>query len=227
MRAKANEIYAQVVKENGLVNWANKNNSKLDYSEFLSLEEVSKWIFSTEAAKKILKGVKGDFFSPIESEKALYLIEILDKKPKRNLSFLEAKDQVKKDFLKERGRDICEEKIKKFVEQGKKQKDYSNLAREFAFRINKVEIQRKNLPQELFNSLTHSGLVEKPYFTDKEVKLINLIKINPVNRELSQEELNFATEALMKYKEESILSNLFKSYQKRVKIKIYPLFQKI
>lgn len=227
VRAKANEIYAQVVKENGLKLWADKRGIKVELTDYLTIEDLARLFYSRELAHKILKGGRGDYFSPLETEKALYLIEILDKKPKRNLSFEEAKELVKRDFLKEKRKAVCESKVQAFFEKSKSQKNYTTLASEFGFKINKVELQRKDLPEEIANFISQTGLINKPLWTEKEVKLIYLIKISPPEKAPSEEEYTFISQLLLKYKGEALLKNILENYQKKAKIKIYPLFQQL
>ncbi len=227
VRAKANEIYAQIVRENGLQAWAQKRGIKLEYTSYLTLEEVSKYFSSREEAKKVFKAGKGDYFSPFESDKAIFLTEILEKKPKRNLNFEEAREAVKRDFLREKGKEVCETKIKNLVERSKSQKDISIIAQELAFRVNKKEIIRMDLPDELVDTLLKPGFSEKPLWSKGEIKLIHLTKITPQEKPLTSEEQALITQLLLKHKGEVLLKNLIESYQKKAKIKVYPLFKQL
>ncbi|MFN3505230.1 MAG: SurA N-terminal domain-containing protein [Caldimicrobium sp.] len=226
-KIKANEMYSQVIKENSLVKWAEKKGVKLEITNYLNMEETAKLLFSREASSKIFKGGKGDYFSPFETEKFLYIVEILDKKPKRNLTFEEAKDLVMKDFLKEKGKEICEKKVKNFMEKGKSSQNLTTIARERGFKIYEKEVMRAELPAELINSLTHQGLSEKPLWNEKEVKLIYVKKISPMEKKLTEDEFNFIKQLLLKYKSEEVFKDFILAYQKKVKIRIYPLYQQI
>ncbi|MFN3921293.1 MAG: peptidyl-prolyl cis-trans isomerase [Caldimicrobium sp.] len=227
VKAKANEIYSQIVRENSLKLWAEKRGIKVNISEYLSLEDLAKLFYSRELAQKVFKGGKGEYLSPLEAREAIYLVEILDKKPKRNLNFEEAKEKVKRDYLNEQGKEICEAKVQNFLEKSKTHKDYDTLAKDLGFKVNKIEVQRKDLPEEIIHSFTQIGLINKPLWGEREVKLIQLIKISPSDKMPSEEELSSIAQLLRKYKGEALLKNIMDNYQKKAKIKIYPLFQQL
>ncbi|MFN3406754.1 MAG: SurA N-terminal domain-containing protein [Caldimicrobium sp.] len=226
-KRKANEIYSQVIKENSLVKWAEKSGAKLEITNYLSIDDTAKLLFSRENALKLFKSGKGDYFPPFETEKVLYIVEILDKKPKRNLTFEEAKEWVKRDFIKEKGKEICEKKVKELIEKGKSSPNVSTLCKEKGFKVFEKEVARAELPAELINSLTHQGLSETPLWDEKEVKLIYVKKIVPMEKKLTPEELAFIKHLLMKYKSEEVFKEFILGYQKKAKIKIYPLYQQL
>ncbi len=227
-RAKnhANAIYTKVVAENGLTKWGEKNQIKLEETGYLTQEELAKIFASRETANKIFKQGKGDYFSPLETEKAIYLVEILDKKPRRNLSFEEAKERVKNDYLKEKGRELCEGKVKSFLGKAKGQGNPIQIAQEMGFKEETKEILRKDLPEKLIQRGL-PGLIEEPIITEETIKIYYLQRIENSQQTFSLEELHTIRSLLLEKKREEVLNKYLEGYQKRAKIKVYPLFQQI
>ncbi len=223
-KEKANQIYLKVAQENGLINFAKKEGLKLREMNYLGLEELSKLFFSREITREILRESKGSYLAPIEGEGGIYLIEILDKTPRKSLSFEEAKERVKRDYLREKGRERCQAKGYEFLIKAKEIKEIEGLAKEKGFQVFlKTEIRRK-LPEEIINRGS-LGLVEKYFLTEEGIKLFYILKIEP--QEVYKEAVKNYYQSLLDLKRGEIVKKVFEEYQRKAKIKIYPLFNQI
>jgi len=223
--SQANELYTRIVAENGLKRWAEKNGKSLQETNYLTLDELSKVVFSREVARHIFKHGKGEYFSPLEVGEAFYLLEVLDKKPKRNLNFSEARGLVLKDFLSEKGKAICEGKLKTLIERVKGEEDFEKQASLQGFQIQRKESLRKDLPLPL-KGVGKPGLIKEPMTEPKEMKLYYILKLEETKEPLSKDEFQSFQRELLEWKREFVLKGLFEDYQKKAKIKVYPLFQK-
>lgn len=226
VKNQANELYTKIITENGLKRWAEKNQVKLVETGYLTKEELSKLFNSQEVGNKVFKQGKGDYLSPLETEKAIYLVEILDKRPKRNLTFEEAKEKVKGDFLKEKGKEICEGRVKGFLVKAKGTGNPPQLAQEMGFQVQTREVLRKDSP-EILVFRGKPGLIEEPVSTGEAIKIYYIQKIEDSPQNPSPEELKGFRNTLLEMKREEVLKRYLEGYQKRAKIKVYPLFKQI
>lgn len=224
--AKANEIYAKVVAENGLKNWADKNGLILKETRYLTQEELAKFLFSRELARNIFKHGKGEYFAPIEGKDVVYLFEIADKKDRRNLSFEEAKSLVLKDYLKEKGKEYCDAKINGFLKRVKSERDFKIIGREEGFLISEGSIVRMEA-QEFLKNIGKKGLIEKPLWEKDGAKIFYVTNIEEYKGIFSPEEYFLLQEEILSLKRDLLLKNFISLYQKKAKIKVYPLFQQI
>ncbi|PMP61112.1 MAG: hypothetical protein C0197_06215 [Caldimicrobium thiodismutans] len=223
---KANEIYTKVVAENGLINWAKKNGITLKETAYLTQEELSKILINKEEVRNIFKVGKGNYFAPIEGKDSFYLIEVVDKKPKRNLNFEEAKAQVLREYLEEKGREFCEAKVKNFLSKVKSEKDFVTLGKEEGFTFSENKVERKKAPEVLKN-LGRVGLVVSPVWERDEVKIYYITGIEEFKGALNPEEYFNLQKEILFWKGDLVLRDFLSNYQKKAKIKIYPLFQQI
>ncbi len=224
--AKANEIYAKVVAERGLKNWAMKNGVNLKETDFLTQEELSKFLFSRDLARNIFKHGKGDYFAPIEGKDSIYLVEIIDKKSKRNLSFDEAKKKVLEDYLEEKGKEICDAKVKGFLSKVKTEEDFKAHAEKEGFSLSEGETLRMEA-QEILKYIGKKGIIEKPLWEKDNVKLFYITKIEEYKGSFNPEEYSLLRREFLSLKGNMLLKNFLSFYQNKAKIKIYPLFQQI
>jgi len=222
----ANELYTKVVTEGGLKNLASKLNLPLRETPYLTLDELSKIFLSREIATKIFKQGKGDYFTPLEGRDSFYLVEILDKKPKRNLSYEEAKKKVLEDYLKEKGEALCENKAEEFLKQVKTEEDFLKVGEKTGFKIRREEKLRKDLPEGL-KQLIKPGLLKEPLKKEKALKIYYITQITNSQETPSLEEISLYQKELLEWKREFVLKRFLEDFQKGAKIKIYPLFQQI
>ncbi|MEZ0344042.1 MAG: SurA N-terminal domain-containing protein [Caldimicrobium sp.] len=224
--AKANELYTKIVAENGLKNWAEKNGVNLKETGYLTQEELAKFLFSRDLARNIFKHGKGEYFAPVEGKDVIYLFEIVDKKNKRNLSFEEAKSRVLEDYLKEKGKEYCEAKVRGFIDKVKTEGDFKTIGKEEGFLISEGSMVRKEA-KEFLKNIGKMGLIEKPFWEKDGIKMFYITKIEEYKGLFSPEEYSSLQEEILSLKRDLILKNFLSLYQRKAKIKIYPLFQQI
>lgn len=226
VRQRANELYTKVVSENGLINWAQKNQIKLEETSFLTKEEVAKMFMSRDLSQRIFKQGKGDYFAPWETERGIYLVQIVEKTPKRNLTFEEAKPLVEADFIKEKEKAICEERVQRFIQKAKGIQDLRPLAKELGFRIEERISLRKDLPEMIYFRGA-PGIVERPLWSEREVRIVQIGKIEPPSEPLSEKDASLYRQMLLGLKEQNFWEKTITSYRKKAKIKVYPLFHQL
>ena len=224
--ARANELYAKVVKEDSLTNLVNKEGSKLEETTYLTRRELLD-LFDPQTVDRIFKEKAGGYLPPIQTQKGVYLVEIKDRKEKRNLEFSEAKEKVREDYLKEKGKAFCEDKAKSLIVSAKKGEDFVSSAKAKGFRVLDFTTKRKDLPPSLSLSKDLKiGLVEEPQVLEDKVQVLYLERVDePTN--LAKEDILFAKEALISLKREALQRSLFKDLQDRNKVKVYPLFNQL
>lgn len=225
--AKANELYTKVVKEDGLTNLSQKEGLKLEETSYLTKKELLNLIQDSQTVDKVFKEKKGAYLPPVQTPKGVFLVEIKDKKEKRNLEFSEVKEKVKEDYLKEKGKALCEDKAKSLIALVKKGEDFVKTAQAKGFKILESTVKRKDFdPQIGLSKDLKLGIIEEPRVLEDRTQVLYLERVeNPAN--LKPEEISLAKEALISLKKEVIQRALFKDLQDKKSIKIYPLFKQL
>ncbi|MCS7200225.1 MAG: SurA N-terminal domain-containing protein [Caldimicrobium sp.] len=226
IRLRANEYYTGIVKENGLINWAKVKALPLVETSYLTKGDLAKLFFSQEIAQKLFKHNKGDYLSPIETEKGVYLVEIVDKTPKRNLKFEEAKSLVKVDYLKDKGKALCEERARNLLSKGKTNENLKDMAKELGFSVREKTQRRKDLPEVLISRGT-PGLIEQPIWQENEIRIYVISRIEEGIEVVPEREYQIYREMLLELKRQEFLDKFIASYRAKAKIKVYPLFQQL
>jgi len=234
-KEKANKIYSEIVKANSLTLWAKENNVSLKETDWITQKELGEKFNNFKLAQKVFNSPKGEFFTPIDTPQGILLIEIKDKKPERILSFEEAKEKVKKDFLNDKGKELCENKAQLLISDLKsKDKITPNdpILKDFntkEFRINRYQLKEIFSPlisQELSN-VGKSGLIEKTFWEKDDLKIFFIQKILPFEGEIKENELSEAFLDLLREKRETWFKTWYQLLRERAKIKIYPIFEKL
>lgn len=234
-KEKANKIYAEIVKANGLNIWAKENNITLKETEWLTQKELSEKFNNFKLAQKIFTSPKGEFFAPIETSDGILLVEIKDKKPERTLSFEEAKERAKKDFLRDKGKELCENKAKFLIGELKnKEKITPNepILKDFntkTFRIYRYELKENFSPliyQELMN-VGKKGLIEKSFWEKDILKIFYIENILPFEGKINENEISEANFSLLREKREAWFKIWYQLLREKAKVKIYPVFEKL
>ncbi|AEH23358.1 hypothetical protein TOPB45_1277 [Thermodesulfobacterium geofontis OPF15] len=234
-KEKANKIYSEIVKANSLTLWAKENNVSLKETDWITQKELGEKFNNFKLAQKVFNSPKGEFFAPVDTPQGILLIEIKDKKPERILSFEEAKEKVKKDFLNDKGKELCENKAQLLISDLKsKDKITPNdpILKDFntkEFRINRYQLKEIFSPlisQELSN-VGKSGLIEKTFWEKDDLKIFFIQKILPFEGEIKENELSEAFLDLLREKRETWFKTWYQLLRERAKIKIYPIFEKL
>ena len=234
-KEKANKIYSEIVKANSLTLWAKENNVSLKETDWITQKELGEKFNNFKLAQKVFNSPKGEFFTPVDTPQGILLIEIKDKKPERILSFEEAKEKVKKDFLNDKGKELCENKAQLLISDLKnKDKITPNdpILKDFntkEFRINRYQLREIFSPlisQELSN-VGKSGLIEKTFWEKDDLKIFFIQKILPFEGEIKENELSEAFLDLLREKRETWFKTWYQLLRERAKIKIYPIFEKL
>ena len=225
--AKANELYTKVVKEDGLTNLSQKEGLKLMETPYLTKKELLNLIQDPQTLDKVFKEKKGAYLPPLQTPKGVFLVEIKNKKEKRNLEFSEVKEKVKEDYLKEKGKVLCEDKAKSLIALAKKGEDFVKTAQAKGFKILESTVKRKDFDLQIgLSKDLKLGIIEEPRVLEDRTQVLYLERVeNPAN--LKPEEISLAKEALISLKKEVIQRALFKDLQDKKSIKIYPLFKQL
>ena len=234
-KRKVDKIYSEIVKENGLKFWADKNNIKLSETGWLTQKQAIELLKDFRLVRKIFQSPKGEYFAPIETSnpietsKGIMIIEIKDKKPPRILSFKEVKEKVKKDYLSAKGKEFCEEKAQSFFDKIKDKtflsaKDFSKKG----FRLKKVKCKRYELNKYFDPEIVQElGKIGKPkllnkYFWDKEgLKIFYVEEIRPFNGTITDQEILQVSSILLQNKREVWFDRWYQTLRKKAKIKLY------
>ncbi len=233
-KAKANAIYQEIIKENGLRNWAKKHQIQLTETNFLDKEEVKKLVGFTEVVSKILQTNKGSFLAPLETSKGIVFVEVIDKKPPKNLSFEEAKEKVKEDYLNIKGKELCESKIKNLSSNQNLILNLEELKKE-GFQIKPYRILRKEISKvfspAVFKEISALGIkgITKNYFWEgEEVKIFLLKEVYPPEKKTySSEEQEFTSSQLLEEKRKLFLYHWYQELRKKAQVKVSPEFEKL
>ncbi len=233
-KRKVDKIYSEIVKENGLKFWAKKNNIKLSETNWLTQEQAVEFLKDFKLVRKIFKSPKGEYFAPIETSEGIMIIEIKDKKPPRTLSFEEVKEKVKKNYLEAKGKEFCEEKAQKFLNEIKNKtflsaKDFSKEG----FKVKKVKYKRYELnkyfspeiAQEL-EKIGKSGLLNKYFWDEEGLKIFYIKKIEPFNGTITDQEILQVSSILLHNKRELWFNRWYQTLRKKAKIELYQNFER-
>lgn len=232
-KTKANSIYQEIIKENGLTNWAKTHQIKLTETEYLDKKEVKKLLGSSEVISKIFQSNKGNYFSPIEVPKGIVFVEVIDKKPPKNLSFEEAKEKVKEDYLRDKGKELCESKAKSLISNQTNTLNFEEIRKE-GFQVRSYKILRKELSNFFSPSVNKElslvgkkGFVKNPVWERDEVKVFFIKEIYPSEKRIfSSEELDFTASNLLEEKRKFFLTRWYQQLRKNAQIKVSSEFEK-
>ncbi len=224
--ARANELYTKVVREDGLANLSAKEKIELKETPYLTKPEIYNLLQDSQTVDRIFKERKGTYFPPVATSQGVSLIEIKDKQEKRQLSFSEAKERVYRDYLQDKGKDLCEDKAKVLISEVRKGKNFLALAQQKGFILKESLLTRKDLPPNLgLGSTLRPGIIEQPWWEGENLVVFYLLKIEPASN-LTSEDLNLAKDALLSLKKDlwqrEILGKIAEG-----KIKIYPAFNQL
>lgn len=234
-KEKANKLYAEIIKANSLSIWAKENNIALKETGWLTQRELSEKFNNFKFAQKVFTSPKGEFFTPIETSQGILLAEIKDKKAERTLSFEEAKEKVKNDFLNDKGKELCENKAKFLIAELKsKEKITPNnpILKDFntkTIRIHRYELKENFSPliyQELMNVGTIK-LIEAPFWEKDVLKIFYIQNILPFEEEIKENEISEASFDLLREKREIWFKTWYQLLREKAKVKIYPIFEKL
>lgn len=234
-KEKVNTIYAEVVKANGLSIWAESKNIQLQQTNWLTKKDLSEMFNNFKLAQEIFNSPKGEFLSPVETTQGILLIEIKDKKPERTLSFEEAKERVKKDFLKDKGKELCETEAQKLINELKTERGIDKNFSGFKnFSVKELKIKRSELnhtfsaeiSQKLIN-IGKEGVIEPPLWDKDNLKVFFVKNIIPFEGEIKDKEVLEISSKILKEKREIWFKIWYQHLRDNVKIKIYPIFEKL
>ncbi|MCS7278620.1 MAG: SurA N-terminal domain-containing protein [Thermodesulfobacteriaceae bacterium] len=233
-KSKAHSLYQEIIKENGLTNWAKKTQVQLVETDFLGKEGVKKILGSSEGILKVFQSNKGDFLSPLEvPPKGIVFVEIIDKKPPKNLSFEEAKGRVKEDYLNIKGKEICENKIKKFTSNQSLSLRAEEIKKE-GFQIRTYRVLRKEIgklfsptfSKEIF-SMGSKGFIKDPFWDGEEIKIFMIKEIYPFEKKTYlSEELELTVSNLLEEKRRVFFNQWYQELRKKAQVKVSPDFEK-
>ncbi|MCD6548393.1 MAG: SurA N-terminal domain-containing protein [Thermodesulfobacterium sp.] len=234
VKEKVDKIYTEVIKANGLSIWTKENNIKLKETKWLTRKELSRKFNNFKLAQNIFNAPKGEFFSPVETLEGILLIELKDKKPERTLSFKEVKQKVKKDFLNDKGKEICEGKAQQLIKELKNKNLRENMLilkkyNTKEFRIKRYELSQNFSPaiyQKLIN-VGKKGLIEKPFWDGKVLKIFYIKNIIPFEGKIEEREISEIALKLLKEKREIWFNTWYQLLRKKARVKIYPVFERL
>lgn len=232
---RANRIYAEVLRENSLLVWAEKNRVNLAETSWLSRKEFLELFKHVQMTKTVFEKPKGEFFAPFETEKGFVILTVFDKKPARPLSFEEAKPRVLENFLNEKGKSLCEEKVKDFINKVKTKTNLTNedFIRE-GFYLKTYLIPREKIG-EFFNPVISTQIMNmgRPrlidsFFWDRDnIKVLYIREIKPHKEKIKDSEVLNYYHKYLSEKRDRWLSYFYTELEKKAKVKIYPLFDKL
>lgn len=230
---KVNKIYAEVLKENSLVGWAEKNRIKLVETEWLSKKEFIEKFGEVQLARKVFEKNKGEFFPPFETNKGFVILTILDKKPSKLLSFEEVKARVKEDFLNEKGKNFCEEKVNEFINKNKEKHLTSEDFTQEGFSLKTYVISRENLFEKFLPTIAtvlknrgKTGLIDSFFWEKDYIKVFYIKEIKTYQGEIKEDEIFVNYNKLLSEKRERWFNYFYQLLNKKSKVKVYPLFEK-
>lgn len=227
-KEKADQIYGEIIKANGLSNWAKINGISLEETPWLTKAKLSQELNNnSNLATKIFKSPKGEFFSPVETPKGLIFIEIKDKLPEKTLQFKECVEKVKNDYLNEKGKEICEKKIQTLIQQTSFSPSNEFIIKEY--KIKRYQLKEKFSPliyQELLNK-GHPGIIEKPLLNNNNFSVFYIKNILSPEEGFSEEKFQSFYLELLKEKREIWFNQWYQNLRKKAKIEVYPIWKEI
>ncbi|NPA40591.1 MAG: hypothetical protein GXO57_09155 [Thermodesulfobacteria bacterium] len=233
VKAKADSIYAEVVELNGLKEWAKKHKISLQTTKFLDQSGLLKLFHDLKLVKQILKASIGEYFPPVPTEKGIYIFEVSAKKPPKLLKFEQVKSKVRKDFLKDEGKKICEKKADEFFLLVKKE-SVKKALKEVGFKSELIKVLRYQVPRkfpfevgQVLSSLGKPGVVEKPFWEMDNLEVFYLKDILPYKGKVSKEEIELMIPALLRQKRAGWFNKWYQNLIMSSEVKIYPLFKKL
>ncbi len=216
-KKKAEKLYIEAVKEGDLAKAAKKLGFKVKNTDYLTKPVLIDMIDSFENADKIFSANIGEIFSPMESAHGVYVFELIKKVPPRNLTFKEAFEKVKKDYIKDETQEKCKEKALHLIALWKK--GFSEIsAKKLGFKVETTQVSRLQR-KELFK-VSKPGVIETPFIGKKEIKVIFVEKIIPPKRKYSQEEIKKAKSLLTFTKRENFWRRWFREAFEEAKVEV-------
>ncbi|QER42056.1 hypothetical protein F1847_04580 [Thermodesulfobacterium sp. TA1] len=231
---KVNKIYSEIMKENDLKVWAEKNKIKLLETDWLTKKDFLNLFQNPQVAKKVFEAPKREFLAPFETSKGFVILEVFDKKPARSLEFAEVKEKVKQDYLANKGKELCEQKVKSFLEKAKAQKEIAKeIFEKEGFTVKEHRLTRLQASQlfspnvaQLFATVGAPKLIESFTWEKDELKVFAVKAIKNFNGTISNIEIQQTGSTLLAQKRDKWFKNWYQNLLKASKIKTYSLFEK-
>ncbi len=216
-RKKAEKLYIEAVKEGELAKAAKKLGFQAKKTDYLTKPALIDMIDSFENANKIFSANAGEIFPPIESAHGVYVFELIEKIPPRNLTFKEAYARVKKDFLRDETRERCKERALRLITLW--QKGFSeNAARKLGFEVKAGQTTR--LQEKRLFKVSKPGVIDTPFIEKNKVKVIFVEKILPAEKKYSQEEIRKARFLLTVSKRENFWARWLKEALEEARVEV-------
>jgi len=233
VKSKADSIYAEIVELNGLREWAKKHKIKLKTTDFLDQSGLLKQFHDLKLVKQILKAPIGEYFPPVALGDGIYIFEVVAKKSPKLLKFAQIKERVKKDFLKDEGKKVCEKKAMEFFLLVKKE-PVEKALKETGFKSEIIKVVRYQIPRkfpfevaQVLNSVGKPGVIEKPLWNMDNLEVFYLKDIIPYKSKISKEEIELIIPALLRQKRAGWFDKWYQNLIMSSQVKIYPLFKKL
>lgn len=126
----ANRLYAQAILDNSLKEAANKLKVSVEETDFFSNQHFPKGIHYS-LVSKIVSLKKGEVSAPLNTEDGYFLAQVIEEKDPSIPSFLEAKERVKEDYIKEKSKELAKKSAEGFIDKLKKGGEFSELAKAY------------------------------------------------------------------------------------------------
>ncbi|MBZ4681970.1 SurA N-terminal domain-containing protein [Thermodesulfobacterium sp.] len=231
---KANKIYSEIMKENDLKIWAEKNKIKLLETNWLTKKDFLDQFQNPQLAKKVFESPKKEFFAPFETSKGFVILEIIDKKPARSLEFAEAKEKVKQDYLNSKGKELCEQKAKALLEKLKSKTDLiKEVFEKEGFQTKEYRLTRMEIPQKFSSNIAQliantgsSKVIDNIVWDRGDLKIFVIKSIKEFNGTIEDAEIQQASSVLLNQKRDKWFKEWYQNLFKKSKIKTYTLFEK-
>ena len=119
---RANDAYDQIIQLGSLNAYAEQHNVELETTELFSRKKSPAVIVGDPELLKTLFALNsGELSSLLQIHQGILIAEILEKKAPYLSPLEEAKERVKKDYVRKRAKDLCRLKAQKLLEAAKKQ----------------------------------------------------------------------------------------------------------
>ncbi len=118
---KANKAYDEIIELGGLDAYAKKHGLKLNKSEFFSQSNPPRALgFSLDVITTLFSLSQGELSSLLEIPQGVLIAQILEIKPSRIPDLKEIEAWVKKDYIKEKARELCTSRAKEILKEARK-----------------------------------------------------------------------------------------------------------
>ncbi len=230
---KANKIYDQIILVGGLEKWAKKQKIALKETPLFSIASPPlELIDAPEVIEEAKKLDEGELGSPIETPKGILIFKVSKKDQPHIPDFKDVENKVKKDYVVQKARTICEKRARDLLARLRSASDEKEVLKEAKIDLQesalfkrKQALSKSGLPRPVAiacQTLGRKGQwVDEPILASGAFYLAKVIDLRPANLDEFHKKERSLKMQLVREKRRQAFMAWYKHLREVAEIKFY------